>query len=462
MLFNALEFPVFLILVLMGYRFLKTRNQRQYLLLGASLFFYGYWEWTYLLLLLATSGIDFFVALKIGKASSKSGRKLWLMVSLLSNLSILGYFKYAGFFVRSVLGLPQNEMPGFLNVLLPVGISFYTFQAMGYVLDVYRNRLPPESHFSRFLLFITFFPQLVAGPIERAPHLLGQLNALKGLPDTQRIFSGLALMAMGFVRKLCIADRLAPFTDTVFNTPENFSLPVHILGLVFFGFQIYNDFAGYSDIARGVARLFGIELMENFRQPYLASGLGDFWRRWHISLSGWFRDYVYQPLGAGSHGSVRTAINLLVVFGLSGFWHGANWTFLIWGAWHGTGLILERFLIPALKWRFVVRPWTWIWVFGGWFFFRISDLSDISRFKQGVLTQPFRWTDFNLIGSWSELSLALISIPLLLVLENQWPTWKLKWEETAIRFKAVAIGSLAILILWIGTFKGQDFIYFQF
>jgi len=250
------------------------------------------------------------------------------------------------------------------------------------------------------------------------------------------------------------------YVDAVFNHPQTSTSPQFLMALVFFGFQIYTDFSGYSDIARGVAKLFGVELMHNFNQPYLAKTLTDFWRRWHISLSGWFRDYIYFPLGGGLNGNLFTTFNLLIVFALSGIWHGANWTFLLWGLWHGIGMVVERFLLPR---NFNFRPLTLVWIFIGWFFFRVNSLSDLYQF-QHLLSEKSSWnlTDFNLFHSLSEFALAILGIGVLLTIEWNWKliqSWICTFKPG---LQIQLIGLVFILILWFGHFKGQDFIYFQF
>lgn len=460
MLFNSLDFCLFFPLVWLIFTYLPTQRIKANLLLTASLFFYGYWNWHYLFLLLLTSTVDFWAARKISASNEPNEKRTWLILSILSNLCVLGFFKY-GFFLGSQLagwGLVR-ETPAWLEVILPVGISFYTFQAMAYVLDVYRNRLPAESSYPDFLLFISFFPQLVAGPIERAPHLLGQLKNLK-TPEKETLIPAIVLIGRGFWKKLFIADRLAVYVDTVFNQPQQANSAQIILATVFFGFQIYGDFSGYSDIARGLARFFGIDLMLNFNRPHFAHSLQDFWRRWHISLSGWFRDYVYHPLGGGRNGNPY--LNLLIVFGLSGFWHGANWTFLIWGLWHGLGLVVERMLVP--KGGFPgYRVLVLAWVFAGWFIFRVNSLTDMTIIGQQLFQFQGGFESWNLWHSNSEGLLAVLGIAFLLLLEARQETWKMKFENIPfplIQWSLIGIGFF--LLLWFGKFKGEDFIYFQF
>ena len=458
MLFNSLEFPVFLAVLLLIFAQLKSSRLKGLLLLAASLFFYGYWKWTYLILLLASSGIDFFAALGIQQAKTSIQKRIFLWLSLSANLGILIFFKYSALFGRTFL-FEEGEMPAWVPVVLPVGISFYTFQAMSYVLDVYRGRMEAEKSWTNYMLFITFFPQLVAGPIERAPHLMGQIKN----PFLNRDFiPGLVLLASGFFKKLVIADRLGVYVDAVFNQPEAATAPQILVGTIFFGFQIYGDFSGYSDIARGCASFFGIELMANFRSPYFARDLADFWRRWHISLSAWFRDYLYHPLGGSHAGPMRTYFNLFLVFCLSGLWHGANWTFLIWGAWHGAGLVLQRLFGGIMKQGILTsRILCLIWVFAGWFFFRVNNLNDIS-----VLLSPaggWNFNNINLFHSSSEMSLAILSVAFWLLSEQKsilWITERIRALGFTAKWLSAAIWLTALL--WMGHFKGGDFIYFQF
>jgi D-alanyl-lipoteichoic acid acyltransferase DltB (MBOAT superfamily) len=272
----------------------------------------------------------------------------------------------------------------------------------------------------------------------------------------------LSLILLGFGKKLLLADRLGAMVDPVFNQPQGHSLPIWLLSIFLFGFQIYCDFSGYSDIARGVSRLFGVELMHNFRQPYLASGFKDFWSRWHISLSGWFRDYVYIPLGGSHVGLGRSLLNLMLVFCLSGLWHGANLTFLIWGAWHGTGLVAERVLLPK---NVRSRIWalfslTWIWL--GWFWFRLNHLSDLDLIFSSIQDTAFQLSELKLSGSWSELGLALLGIGTLWLLESRWTWLATTWSATQPALRWSLLSSGCILLLWLGMFKGQAFIYFQF
>lgn len=464
MLFNSLEFPLFLALVVMLFHLVKHNLFRQYLLLGASLFFYGYWKWSYLALLLISSSIDYWAAIQIGRHEDQQKKRLFLFLSLAGNLSILLFFKYGKFLGESFF-VSEEQIPDWLNVLLPVGISFYTFQAMGYVVDVYRKRLPAEKSYASFLLFITFFPQLVAGPIERAPHLLKQLKDFTHDIDVKWM-PGLWLVAAGFAKKLLLADRLGVYVDAAFNHPGESTAPQLLMATFFFAFQIYCDFSGYTDIARGISLFFGVDLMKNFNRPYLARTLADFWRRWHISLSGWFRDYVYYPLGGNREGKWKMHFNLLIVFALSGLWHGANWTFLIWGLWHGFGLVAERLVTgnkPEKHPGFIHYLITMTWVFTGWFFFRVNSWADVLIFKQ-TLTESSSWTmaDFNLFHSNSEILLSFAGIGLLWVMEALQNKESISVRTVSLYLQTILLAATLFVVLWFGHFKGQDFIYFQF
>ncbi|MCP4872814.1 MAG: MBOAT family protein [Proteobacteria bacterium] len=341
MLFNSLQFLVFFPVVL-GLYFSIPPKRRWILLLAASYYFYACWKAEYLVLILASTAVDYTVALRMGREETKEDRRKWLWLSLATNLGLLFTFKYFNFANDSVralldsMGVPY-DIPA-LDVILPVGISFYTFQTLAYTIDVYRGRIEPERHLGKFALYVAFFPQLVAGPIERAFHLLPQFHQEFAF-DYDRMASGMRQMTWGMFKKVVVADRLAIYVNGVYNDPTAHSGFPIIAATYFFAFQIYCDFSGYSDIAIGAARIMGFDLMENFHRPYLANSISEFWKRWHISLSTWFRDYVYIPLGGNRVGVERWYANLFIVFLVSGMWHGANWTFLVWGGLHGLYLV---------------------------------------------------------------------------------------------------------------------------
>lgn len=344
MLFNSIKFAVFFPAVALAYWILphKLRNP---MLLAASYFFYMCWNPKYALLMLFSTGVTWAAGLAVARAKTTAGKKWAVGLSLAANLSVLALFKYANFMVenlnalRSALGL-EGAFSGF-SLLLPVGISFYIFQAIGYTVDVYRGTIPAERSFLTYALFVSFFPQLVAGPIERSANMLPQFKTVHRF-SYEEMKSGLIQMLWGYIQKLLLADRLALLVDAVYQDPTAFGTVSLLLAVVFFALQLYCDFSSYSDIAIGAARIMGFQLMENFRSPYLAASIGEFWDSWHISLSSWFQDYLYIPLGGSRCGTARTCLNLMIVFLVSGLWHGAAWTFVLWGAAHGLYSVLSR------------------------------------------------------------------------------------------------------------------------
>jgi len=344
MLFNSLTFLVFLAVVL-GLYYSLTHRAQNLLLVLASYVFYGAWDWRFLALLWISTVVDYLCALKLAQSQHQPTRRAYMAISVATNLGILGFFKYCNFFVESfadlvgLFGIEANV--SLLHVVLPVGISFDTFQTLSYTIDVYRQQISPTRNMIDFAVYVAYFPQLVAGPIERASRLLPQIAKPRRV-DQQMISSGAQLMLLGYLKKVGIADSIAPYVEEIFSAPASQSSPELLVGLYLFAIQIYCDFSGYSDIARGVSRLLGIELMVNFKQPYLARNITEFWRRWHISLSTWLRDYVYIPLGGNRGGARRTYINLMLTMLIGGLWHGASWTFVVWGGLHGTYLIVHR------------------------------------------------------------------------------------------------------------------------
>ncbi|MEE9297748.1 MAG: MBOAT family protein [Acidimicrobiia bacterium] len=345
MLFNSLEFFVFLAIVL-GLYWRLRRARQNVLLLVASYVFYGWWDYRFLSLIIVSTVADFFIAQRVDLSAGERARKRWLFASFGVNLGILAAFKYFNFFVDSAVALLESV--GFsahaptLSVVLPVGISFYTFQTISYTFDVYRRRIEPERNLITFGVYVAFFPQLVAGPIERAQHLLPQIQADRRLPDLERLWSGGWLILTGLFKKVVLADGLAAAVQTRFESPGQHGSLSLMVGVYAFAIQIYGDFSGYSSIARGVARLFGIELIRNFEQPYLSANISQFWRTWHISLSTWLWDYLYVPLGGNRRGRRRIYINMFLTMLIGGLWHGASWTFVAWGALHGIYLAIHR------------------------------------------------------------------------------------------------------------------------
>lgn len=337
MLFNSISFIIFLPAVFLLYWFVvnKTLKAQNFLLICASYFFYACWDYRFLFLLVFSTSLDYFSGIIISESKNKRRKKFWMFLSIIINAGFLGFFKYYNFFAVSFAELVSNfgfkADPWTLKIILPVGISFYTFHGISYIIDIYNDKIKPEKNFINYSLFVSFFPLLVAGPIERATHLLPQLQEKRKF-DYSKAVEGLKQILWGFFKKIVIADQCAIYANMIFNGTGHFSGSTYVLGAIFFAVQIYGDFSGYSDIALGTAKLFGIDLLRNFAYPYFSRDIAEFWRRWHISLSTWFRDYLYIPLG-GNKGTIWTKIrNIFIVFLVSGFWHGANWTFIAWGA----------------------------------------------------------------------------------------------------------------------------------
>jgi len=408
MSFTSGIFWVFLPVVLLLFHGpLRHRLQGQnLLLLIASYTFYGWWDWRFLSLIIVSTATDFLIARHLERPGlSAVQRRLTLFASLFVNLGLLGVFKYAGFFVESWVdawaGLGVTMHKPSLEIVLPVGISFYTFQTLSYTIDVYRGQLKASRHPLEFAAYVSFFPQLVAGPIERATRLLPQLQRLRPVTPTA-VKIGLRLIAYGLFKKVVIADSAAGYANAAFADPSAFTGPVLVIGVIAFALQIYGDFSGYSDIAIGLGRLFGIRLRSNFRFPYFSRNVAEFWRRWHVSLNTWFRDYLYIPLGGSRGGKWKSLRNIAVVFLVSGLWHGANWTFVVWGGIHAA-LFVPIFLLGRNKsfgdewdwrhgWRAVV---TFFWVCLAWVFFRAEDLSAASTYLSNIKA---RWGQG--LGNW--------------------------------------------------------------
>lgn len=380
MQFTQIEFLLFFVLILLVVWRCRTRWIRNLLLLVASYYFYSYWDYRFCGLLLLSTAVDYLAAKQIAKHDRIAVKRRWLLLSLVVNLGVLGFFKYCNFFIESMSALFDSAgwNSGTLNIILPVGISFYTFQTLSYTIDVYREKIRPAKSLLDFALYVAFFPQLVAGPIVRASELLPQLATVPEW-STRRCYGGFQFILRGLVKKVILADRLGEVVDVVFAAPELYSGATVWLAVIGYAGQIYYDFSGYTDIAIGVAKMLGYRFPRNFRHPYLATSVADFWHRWHMTLSRWLRDYLYIPLGGSHHGVLRTNVNLMITMGLGGLWHGAAWTFVIWGIWHGTALAFERGLrqvIPLRKSIWLGRTTTLLVVAIGWVFFRSPTLAD--------------------------------------------------------------------------------------
>ncbi|MDH7502832.1 MAG: MBOAT family O-acyltransferase [Verrucomicrobiota bacterium] len=468
MLFNSdtflLFFGAFGLLYYMVRSNLRARNA---LIVIASYIFYGWWDWRFVPLLAFTSVVDFAAAILIHDSHNQLHRKKWLAMSIIANLGVLGFFKYCGFFVDSIVaGLAQlgiHAEPRTWNLILPVGISFYTFQSMSYTIDVYRRQIPPTKDPLQFLAYVCFFPQLLAGPIERAQNLLPQF-AQKRIVTDQKITEGIWLVIWGMFEKVVVADNLAPLVEMVYQDPVD-SAPAVMLATVAFALQIFGDFAGYSDIARGLAKILGFELMENFRLPYFAPNPREFWRRWHISLSSWLRDYLYISLGGNKRGRKRTYANLMVTMFLGGLWHGAGWHFVLWGIWHGLGLVAHRFWRerhPALSSGLLIRATAHAaalaFILYGWILFRANSVGDALVLTKALssLNSP-AW-----LGSYIA-NLVVYSAPIILMM-----AWQARTKDmlAPVRIRPWLRALLEGLLLWLIVFNWRrdalPFIYFQF
>ncbi|WP_116126271.1 MBOAT family O-acyltransferase [Lewinella sp. IMCC34183] len=482
MLFSSVEFAVFLPLVFLLYWYVANKNLKvqNLLIVVASYVFYGWWDWRFLSLIIFSTLVDYSIGLGLRGEADPRKRKLYLWTSILINLGFLGVFKYYNFFldsfysaapgIRAVLGFNT------LDIILPVGISFYTFQTLSYTIDVYRRQLEPTDDLISFAAFVSFFPQLVAGPIERATNLLPQFHRARTF-DYGRAVDGLRQILWGLFKKVVIADNCAAFANDIFNNSADMNGSALVLGALFFSFQIYGDFSGYSDIAIGTARLFGFDLMRNFAYPYFSRDIAEFWRRWHISLSTWFRDYLYIPLGGSRGGTWMRIRNTFIIFIVSGFWHGANWTFIVWGALNAV------FFLPLLLTKSNRRNLdtvaedralpTWsesarmLATFGitvfAWIFFRASSLGHAFAYIRDIFTPSL--LQLPSLNNLKLAALTLLFVGVFLVIE-----WLGRRDEYAIERLALHrprplrwafYYAIALSIFWFSGSE-QDFIYFQF
>ena len=466
MLFQTRIFMLFFVIVYAVYLAVRRTRFRIPWLLAASYFFYACWEPSYLVLLLWVTAVDY---LAVTLMDRTRWRKLWLVLSIVNNLSLLGFFKYGEFAVESAnavfaqLGVPVAIpppgalLPEGLAYVLPVGISFYVFQSMSYTIDFYRGKVEREPNFLRYATFVSLFPRLAAGPIERARNLLPQLRRAPEISGRD-VADGASLFIVGLFKKVALADYLALYVNKVYAAPQQFDAAALTLATVAFAWQIYFDFSGYTDMARGIARTMGFRLMLNFNNPYLATGLGDFWRRWHISLSTWFKDYVYIPLGGNRRGEVRTYLNMAATMVISGLWHGAAWTFVLWGAVHAAGYSLTRRLEANAFYRervptFVKRLWVFVFVTFAWIFFRADSFGDAWTVISRICTTG--WTD----PAFPLLTLGLIA-----------SVWLYQWiVESGLRrvltwapVRIALVVAMALYLALVATSGGEAFIYFQF
>jgi len=472
-LFNSLEFLLFLPIVFILYWVVcRTHTKQQnFIILVSSYVFYGWWNYRFLLLILLSTCIDYLVGLNLPKQKNQKNKKVLLWVSVLCNLGMLGFFKYYNFFIDSWIDVLNSvgysvQNTWSLNIIIPVGISFYTFQTMSYTIDIYRNNLKPTNDFISFASFVSFFPQLVAGPIERATNLLPQILS-KRVFNHKIAQQGIRLMIWGMFKKVVIADSLAPLVEDIFTNYQLYDGGTLFLGAVFFAFQIYCDFSGYSDIAIGTAKLFGFELMSNFKFPYFSRNIGEFWRKWHISLSTWFRDYLYIPLGGSKGGKWTSLRNIFIIFIVSGFWHGANWTFIVWGLVHAmlylpsfvfktnrkylSTVIAEHTGFPNFRELFQMLS-NFFFVSLAWVFFRSENLTEAVAYLTKMLT------DFSFHVEYKDYFYFYI-IPLVIL------EWILRKDERLTQVNALYWWGLSLILLFFIVAKfgsQQSFIYFQF
>jgi len=481
MLFNSIDFAIFLPIVFALYWFVASKNLKlqNLLIVAASYLFYGWWDWRFLSLILFSTIIDYTIGQKLRVEENETKRKVLLWSSILLNLGFLGFFKYYNFFLDnfitafSFFGTEINANS--LNIILPVGISFYTFQTLSYTIDVYKRKLEPTNDIIAFSAFVSFFPQLVAGPIERATNLLPQFYKKREFNYAKAV-DGMRQILWGLFKKIVIADNCALYANDIFNNSSDYTGSTLFMGAIFFAFQIYGDFSGYSDIAIGTSRLFGFNLKQNFAFPYFSRDIAEFWRRWHISLSTWFRDYLYIPLGGSRGGKWNKIRNVFIIFIISGFWHGANWTFIIWGALNALfflpllltnknrnnlEVVAQGKVLPSLKELFSILFTFSLTVFA-WVFFRAENLSHAIQYVSDLFKHP---GSFLLVSIYMKHKVILLLLLIFVLVEwfgreGQYGIAHIgiKWKRP-LRYALYYV--IIIAIIWFGG-KEQQFIYFQF
>lgn len=481
MLFNSLSFAIFLPIVFVLYWLTKTRRKQNILLMIASYYFYACWDWRFLFLLAFSTFLDYYTGLKIEESQKKSSKKFWFWLSVGVNLGFLGFFKYYNFFAESFAelfaGFGFQINPWVLQIILPVGISFYTFHGLSYVIDIYKERIKAEKSWIDYALFVSFFPLLVAGPIERATHLLPQIKKERNFSYSNAV-DGLRQILWGLFKKMVVADNCAYYANMIFNDYHNYTGVTLIFGAVLFAFQIYGDFSGYSDIALGTARLFGFDLLRNFSYPYFSRDIAEFWRRWHISLSSWFRDYLYIPLGGSKGGNWMRIRNTFIIFIVSGFWHGANWTFIVWGFLNALfimpsivlktnrnnlNIVAEGRIFPNIR-EIIQLIITFSLACFAWIFFRSNSVTDAFGYIGRIFSTlgtgigyPYKLLNGDLK--------VLIFVVIMLIFE-----WFMREELHPLRKPFTKLPTIARWIIYfllatlVLLFAGEqaEFIYFQF
>ena len=469
MLFNSLFFLVFLVVVVSTYYYLPSRKSKKYFLVFASYIFYGYWDWRFCGLLFLSTIMDYIIGKAIYEEFNLKRKLNLLNLSILLNLGLLGLFKYYNFFIDSFSSISWVKLDfAHINVILPVGVSFYTFQSLSYTFDLYRNKMKPSQSLLDYTLFVSFFPQLVAGPIEKAKDLLPQIERC-GKPTMEYIKEGIVLITLGMFRKVLLGDTSGKFVDHIFAEPNYYSSSELIAACFLFSIQIYMDFSGYSLIAKGCGKLLGVDLVVNFKQPYFSRSITDFWRRWHISLSEWLKDYVYiWWLGGNRKGKFRTYINLFITMVLGGLWHGANWTFVVWGMIHGIGLAFDKVTTQknqeTIKYRFIRNVFgifsVYLFVVFAWLFFRAQNLSDVQIFFSRMFvwqSSELAYMFFGIVLSFMVVAYVLDMIELksknqafLLLLPIGW------------RYGIITCTWVVLIFFMLANGKPMPFIYFQF
>ena len=482
MLFNSIDFAIFLPIIFILYWFVTNNNlkSQNLLIVISSYIFYGWWDWRFLSLILFSTIVDYLIGINLSKKEKKKKRKILLWTSILVNLGFLGFFKYYNFFLDnfitafSFFGTPIDVQG--LNIILPVGISFYTFQTLSYTIDIYKRKLEPTKDFIAFTAFVSFFPQLVAGPIERATNLLPQFYKKRTF-DYDKAVDGMRQILWGLFKKIVIADNCSQYANIIFNNSSEYSGSTLVLGAVFFTFQIYGDFSGYSDIAIGTSRLFGFNLKQNFAFPYFSRDIAEFWRRWHISLSTWFRDYLYIPLGGSRGGTWNKIRNVFIIFLVSGFWHGANWTFIIWGALNALfflpifitnndrnnlDVVAKGKFLPTIK-EFLLMLFTFGLTVFAWIFFRADNIVHAINYISEIFSNTlFTYPKYDQDDSKRSI---LILLFIFIIIE-----WYGREQQFAIAnlglkwiwpIRLAMYFAILFAIFWFGG-QEQQFIYFQF
>ncbi len=477
MLFNSISFAIFLPIVFFLYWFVfkNIKKAQNILLLISSFYFYACWDWRFLFLLMFSIALDYFSGLQIEKSKNNKTAKFWLVTSIAINLGFLGFFKYYNFFIDSfadlVSGFGFIIHPWTLKIILPIGISFYTFHGLSYIIDVYKKKIKAEKNPIDYALFVSYFPLLVAGPIERATHLLPQVKKIR-IFNYEQAANGIRQILWGLFRKMVIADNCAPIVNEIFANHDQEPASRLVLGVLLFAFQIYGDFSGYSDIALGTSRLFGMELLKNFAFPYFSRDIAEFWRRWHISLSSWFRDYVYFPLGGSRGGMWMKIRNTFVIFLVSGFWHGANWTFIVWGGLNALFFLpllirdknrnnlevvaLGR-LLPTFR-DFFNIVLTFALVCFAWIFFRAESMTVALQYISDIFSSSI----LQFPKPIPKKEIMLILVMLCIEWSNRGQNHGLEIERWNPWIRRVVYAAIMVLILVFANFGNNEFIYFQF